>query len=135
MATPQTFNRQANGDLSLDGGGLSLTATLAEYVRWHIQECLSLFAGEWYLDTREGIPYFKVVQGRPDLALLRSLYRRAVLAVPGVADVTRIDLQFDGATRELAVLIDCTLTDGEVITAAPYLVPWVITNAGAGAEA
>lgn len=92
-----------------------------------------MFAGEWYLDTREGIPYFRIVSTRPDISLLRSLFRRAVLAVPGVADVTRIALVFDGRARELTVTIDATLTDGTVVTDVPFLVPWIVTNSGAGA--
>jgi hypothetical protein len=134
VATPQTFARDASGDLSLEGAGLSLTTTLRDYVIAHIAECLSMFAGEWYLDTREGIPYFKVVSTRPDMALLRSLFRRAVLAVPGVADVTAIALVFDGKTRTLSVTISATLTDGDVLTNVPYLVPWIVTNTGAGAS-
>lgn len=135
MATPRTFARDGAGDLSLAGGGLSLTTTLRAYVVAHIAECLSMFAGEWFLDTREGIPYFQIVSTRPDLALLRSLFRRAVLAVPGVADVTSIDLVFDGPTRNLTVTISATLTDGDVITAVPFLVPWTVTAPNTGAAA
>lgn len=133
MAIPQTFARDASGDLSLAGGSLSLTTTLKDYVVAHIAECLSMFAGEWYLDTREGVPYFQIVSNRPDLSLLRSLFRRAVLAVPGVADVKAISLVFDGKTRALSVTVSVTLTDGEVLTNVPYLVPWIVTNNGAGA--
>lgn len=128
MATPQTLARDPSGDLSLVGANLSLTTTLQDYVIAAIAERLSMFAGEWYLDTREGVPYFKIVSTRPDMSLLRSLFRRAILGVPGVQDVTRIDLTFDGRTRGLSVLANCTLTDGTVITDVPYLVPWVITN-------
>lgn len=108
--------------------------TLQDYVVAHIAECLSMFAGEWYLDTREGIPYFTIVSTRPDLSLLRGLFRRAVLAVPGVGDVTGIALSFDGKHRALTVVISATLTDGTVLTNVPYLVPWIVTNSGAGAS-
>jgi hypothetical protein len=134
MATPVTFARDPSGDLSLDGAGLSLTTTLRDYVIAHIAECLSMFAGEWYLDTREGIPYFKIISTRPDMALLRSLYTRAIDAVPGVASVLKIDLTFDGKTRTLSVVASAQLTDGDVITNVPYLVPWIVTNTGAGAQ-
>jgi hypothetical protein len=136
MATPKTVARDpATGFVSLVGGGLSTTTTLKDYVICAIASRLSMFAGEWYLDTREGVPYFKIVSTRPDMALLRSLYRRAVLAVPGVSDVTNVQLSFDGRTRGLSVVISCTLTDGDVITNVPYLVPWIVTNSGAGAQA
>ena len=95
-----------------------------------------MFAGEWFLDTREGIPYFRIVSERPDMSLLRSLFRRALLAVPGVADVGRISTAFEGRTRLLSVVADnVTLTDGEVIPEVPFLVPWIVTNTGAGAQA
>lgn len=134
MGTPRTFAQTPTGDLDITGGGLALTTTLKEYVRLHIGECLSMFAGEWFLDTREGIPYFDVVSHRPDLRLLRSLFRRGVLAVPGVADVTRIDVAFDSERRVLNVTVDAKLTTGDVITNVPYLVPWIVTNTGAGAS-
>lgn len=128
MPTPQTFVRDSAGKLAIVNGSLQLTTTLKDYVVAAIKERVSMFAGEWYLDTREGIPYFRVVSERPDLRLLKSLYRRAVLAVPGVADITLCELSFDGPRRELTVLIDCTLTDGEVITNQPYIVPWIATG-------
>jgi hypothetical protein len=129
VATPQTLARDpSTGYLSLAGGTLSLTTTLRDYCLVAIGEKLRMFAGEWYLDTREGIPYFKIVSTRPDIPLLRSLFRRAVLAVPGVADVTSIGLNFDGKTRTLSVAVSCTLTDGDVITDVPYLVPWIVTD-------
>ena len=128
MPTPQTFARDSGGKLAITNGSLQLTTTLKEYVLAAIQERVSMFAGEWFLDTREGIPYFKIVSERPDLRLLKSLYRRAVLAVPGVADVTLLEVSFDGPRRNLTVLIDCTLDDGEVITSQPYIVPWIATG-------
>lgn len=135
MGTPRTYKQTPGGDLDVSSGSLEVTSTLKEYVQVHAGECLALFAGEWFLDTREGIPYFKIVSTRPDMNLLRSLYRRALLAVPGVADVPRIALAFDGKTRTLTVTADVALTDGTVITAVPYLVPWIVTNTGAGAAA
>jgi hypothetical protein len=131
MATPQTFVRDSAGKLAIVNGSLQLTTTLQDYVLAAIQERVAMFAGEWFLDKREGIPYFKIVSERPDLGLLRSLYRRAVAAVPGVADVTRCEVTFDSPRRELTVLVDCTLTDGEVITAQPYIVPWISTGSTA----
>lgn len=128
MPTPQTFVRDAAGKLAIVNGSLQLTTTLKDYVLAAIQERVSLFAGEWFLDAREGIPYFRIVSERPDLGLLRSLYRRAVAAVPGVGDVTRCEVTFDSARRHLTVLVDVTLTDGEVVTNQPYIVPWISTG-------
>lgn len=132
MTTPQTIARDpATGDLAIVNGSIQLTSTLAEYVVAAIQERLSMFAGEWYLDTREGVPYFRIVSERPDVRLLRSLFRRAVLAVPGVDDVTLLEVEFQSRTRDLLVTIDVTLTDGEVLTDVPFIVPWTPTGATA----
>lgn len=123
-----------SGDWDLSSANLvplDSDASLSAYVAQHIPECLSLFAGENYLDTREGFPYFRVVQGRPDLALLRSLYLRAIKAVPGVADVGNVVLAFDSRARMLSVAAGpVTLTDGTVLPNVAFLVPWIATQSG-----
>lgn len=129
-----TIKCTASGDLDISSANLvplDSSVDLAAYVAQHVPECLSLFAGENYLDTREGFPYFRVAQTRPDMALLRSLYLRAIKAVPGVADVGSVVLAYDGRTRTLSVSAGpLTLTSGAVLPNVAFLVPWIATQSG-----
>lgn len=63
---------------------------------------LRFFEGEWFLDTRLGVPYYRVVLIKnPDLEIVKRLLRRAILSVPGIADVVELALTLDAATRNL----------------------------------
>lgn len=132
---PVTFRCGPDGDLDLSNGGsnvvLDSDVELASYVLQHAREQLWLFAGENYLDTREGFPYFQVVQNRPDIQFLRSLYVRGFKAVPGVADVKRIGVgPIAPGSRLCPVDADLALTDGTILPNVAYLVPWVPSQSG-----
>ncbi|MGN6108540.1 MAG: hypothetical protein ACTHU0_25770 [Kofleriaceae bacterium] len=74
-----------------------------------VQQCriaLQMLRDEWFLDLDEGIPYWDGILGaKPAIAvaLARDEFRRALLAVDGVRDVTRLDVVFDRRTRTLRV--------------------------------
>jgi len=78
----------------------------------HILIRLRFFQGEYFLDQRLGIPYYQdILIKNPNLVVVRSIYREAILETPGVLDITRFDLNFDSANRSLRVDFTCTVTD------------------------
>jgi hypothetical protein len=132
---PVTLRCNPSGDFDLSNGGanvvLDSNEELPAYVVQHAREQLSLFAGENYLDQREGFPYFQVVQNRPDMAFLRSLYVRGLKAVPGVADVKQIGVgPITPGSRLCPVDADLALTDGTILPNVAYLVPWMPSQSG-----
>ncbi len=124
---PFCFKHDANGDIDKT---FKFTTTLKEYVALRLQENLSFFLGEWFLDQRQGLPYFKKIIGqRFDPAVLDSIFRRAALLTPGVATVNALQLSFDRRTRKLSLpVFRVTLTDGSTLTQADLQVPFVISN-------
>jgi hypothetical protein len=73
--------------------------------------------GEWFLDRRLGLPWFRILGQRYDPSLVRSLFRRTALLTPGVARVLQIQISFDRRTRVLSVpQFACILKDGSQIT-------------------
>lgn len=67
---------------------------------------IQIFRDEWFADLDVGIEYYDGILGaKPDLgvARARAAYQRELLAVAGVIDIVRLDVSFDGATRELSV--------------------------------
>lgn len=130
MALPFCFLHNAAGDVDLTQG-LRLTSTLSQYVVQRLGERLSFFLGEWFLDQRQGVPYFAQVYGeRPDLALLDTLYRTTIQETVGVVSVTTLLLSFDNPTRTLLVQFECVLSDGTTITQADLGHPLILDLGG-----
>lgn len=122
---PRTLKVNADGDLDLSSGKLVLTTDLPSFVAQKIDELFQFFLGEWFIDIRQGFPYFKhVIKQSPsaDLPLLETLYLRAIRAVPGVQAVESFALTFNRTTRALQITFRLKLTDGSVIgTVEPFI--------------
>lgn len=117
----------STGDLDVSQG-LRFTTSLAQYTAQRLFDNLSFFLNEWFLNLNEGIPYFEQIIGqKPDLALIDTLYRRAILATPGVGSISNLKLDFDRATRALAIRFEAQLTDGTLITEANIGRNFVVT--------
>ena len=102
----------ATGDLALVGGAASLV-TGAAAVMQHWRARISLFVGEWFLDTSLGLDFQgKVFVKSPRFPLLRSMFVRETLKTPGIDSVDSMALNLDRKKRELAVVAEVLLTDG-----------------------
>lgn len=74
------------------------------------------FLGEWFLDVRQGIPYYeRILIKNPEFADVNAILREVALTTPGVAEVDRFDSEFDGASRELRVDLWARSDTGEPI--------------------
>lgn len=115
---PFTLKNGPDGDLDMSKG-LQFTTTLPEYVAQRIDENLSFFLGEWFLDLRQGLPYLQQLIGaKPDLPLLDTIFRRGLGATPGVGTVKSMRTEFDGSTRTAGVRFEIKCKDGSTITEA-----------------
>lgn len=93
----------ADGDLDITAGALTLV-TGADAIAQQIKIALRLFKGEWFLSPTEGMPYFdKIFQKGVRPAAVESIFRRALLAIPGVLEVLFLELELDGATRQMSL--------------------------------
>lgn len=105
-------------DLALDTDGDILIDTDLHFssgvdgVAQAIQIAVSMFAGEWFDDLDEGIPYFLREGVNPGLVILGAKFRAArvlavfrpvILGVAGVASIDSINATFDRTTRKLTV--------------------------------
>lgn len=76
-----------------------------------------LFLGEWFLDTRIGVPWFQFVFVKnPDLSVIRRLLNRIILSVPPIITVTKLDLDYDPAARVLGFSFEAVGDDGRILT-------------------
>lgn len=66
-----------DGNIALASDPYSLAQDAASAIR--------LFQGELWFDTTQGVPYFSDILGQaPNIALMKSLFAKAALTVPGV---------------------------------------------------
>lgn len=120
------FAQDSNNDISFVGGKMSLVRNNAEQVAILLKNRLQFFLGEWFLDVREGIPYYDVVMVKnPDLNLLSRMFRKVILATEGVAQIDVLTTDLDAALRKLTVTIRVLTDDGFYIsggTDTPFIV-------------
>lgn len=108
------FRTIPTGDLELQAG----TFVLIDGIRQLRQRLASRFQfakGEWFLDLRQGIPYFQdVLRKDPNLGLIRSIFRRVILTTPGVVGIKAFDIRYDEAARRLSFAFHAQGTEGDV---------------------
>lgn len=93
----------ATGDLVLRDGDVLLIDN-AERVAQQILITLRFWLGEWFLDTKDGIPYLEYVLVKsPNLLHIRQIFTEAMEKVDGVKRVEEMNLVFDVKNRSLHV--------------------------------
>lgn len=105
----------ATGDLVLRDGDVLLIDS-AERVAQQILITLRFWLGEWFLDTKDGIPYLEYVLVKsPNLLHIRQIFTEAMEKVDGVKRVEEMNLVFDVKNRSLHVDYEAS-TDYGLIT-------------------
>jgi hypothetical protein len=99
------------GDIHITDNEITL-ATDDEEIVQELRTRLQFFKGEWFLDRRQGVPYFEeILVKRPNLPVIRAIFRDVIVGTNGIASVETLDL-----TRETgrSWLLDFTAkkTDG-----------------------
>ena len=105
------------GDLQLDAGQIVLlenseTVPNVEAVVQELRQKLHFFKSEWFLDMREGIPYFKeVFKKNPDKDIMRGIFRDVILGTNGVETVETLDIVI-GSDRRAQLNFEGGMADG-----------------------
>lgn len=90
----------------------------AEAVAQRVRVRFQFFLGEWFLDTRLGVPYYEqILVKNPDTLLIGFIFKRVLLTTPGVKSVSTFNATLDRLTRTLFVDFEATLLDGGILTA------------------
>ena len=102
------------GDLVISGNTFPIIDG-ADAVAQHLKCRFQLFLGEWFLDTRLGVPYFQeiLVKG-PSFAAVSEILKKVALETPGVTEVTIFEVDYDGVTRLFSLHISAMTTDGPI---------------------
>lgn len=103
------------GDLALEGGTLVFCSGKTFY-RQKLASRFKFFAGTWFLDRRQGIPYFRdVFIKNPNLDLIRTMFRRVITTCPGVKQLKKFTVTFDARARTLRLDFEALLIGDESI--------------------
>lgn len=105
------------GDLLIVGGKAAALVADADAIRQQIEIRLRLFAGEYFADPALGVDYAgKIFAIGADTGRAEAEFKRAILGVPGVADLLAFDLSLSDGVA--AVTFTATSNAGELITGA-----------------
>ena len=101
-----------NGDLDLSTGDLVILTGL-DATPQRLARKLKFFEGEWFLDTRTGIPYFRsILVKNPQTNVILSIYRQAITTDEAVTSLNDLNLEYEGLTRKLSVTFVAETVDG-----------------------
>lgn len=107
-------------DLLFVNGELVLVKTVHEEVAIVLSAKTKHVKGGWFLDVREGMPWFEALLVKnPDLQIIKGIFRQVILDTQGVTDVTQLDLSFDSPNRLLTGTIRVLCDDGFTIVGGP----------------
>lgn len=99
------------GDLELVNGSPRV-ASGSEYALQKAKVRCQFFLGEWFLNSKEGIPYFRdVLIKNPNPDTVRNLFRRTILSVPGITAVNSLSYTLDTKTRVASIQFQATYQD------------------------
>lgn len=90
-----------------------------------INSRLRLFMGEYFLDTRIGVPYYQTIFVKgTSLAVMNALLRKAIITTPGIVDCQSFTSTLDTKKRIAYGSWQATVDDGTILTARdePFLV-------------
>ena len=93
----------ASNDLVIKNNDLILIDN-AERVAQQVLITLRFWFGEWFLDTREGVPYLEyVLVKNPNMSHIRQILTEKIQSVEGVKRIISLDFDFRRVARELYV--------------------------------
>ncbi len=107
------------GDLAITNHQIVLVSAVT-LTRQKLRSRFKFFLGEWFLDLRQGMPYYRdVFVKNPNIPVIRSLFRRCAIETPGVKSLRRFDLALDAVERELSFDFEAICDGNERLIVAP----------------
>ena len=100
-----------NWDLIIENGDLKMVDTIAA-IDQHLTQRLKTFLGEWFLDVREGVPYFQyILVKNPDPVVVDTLFKNEIINTPGVLELLTFGLDIN-STRLLKLTFKARTNSG-----------------------
>lgn len=101
-------------DLTISPFDLGLVSGAAR-VAQQVKIRLWFFLGEWFLDVRDGVPYYRdILVKRPERDVVEGIFRGEIESTPNVRTVDQLSLDFDSLGRRLDVQFTAQTDFGEL---------------------
>lgn len=111
---PRDLELDDDGDLLVDGADLVISSG-QKAIEQDLASRLRIIRGEFFLDRGRGVPYLSDVWVKnPNLNVVRSAFRDAILGTPGILEITQFALTLDTATRTAILDFTATTDFGEI---------------------
>lgn len=112
-----TFAQTSDFDLALDRGQFVLVTDVAEEAAIVLRNRFKFVRGEYFLDTRIGVPYFSsIFVKNPKVLLVRRIFRDVILSVQGIKRVIDLSSSLNVKTRRLLFSFRAQADNGKFIT-------------------
>ncbi len=97
--------------------GMTMTSTFLQYMQQKVRASLSLFKGEWYLNTKLGLPYIPSGDMEKDAhrTILESAIRVKVSGIKGIKKLLAFETELDAKTRRFTVSFSARCGNGETL--------------------
>ncbi len=78
-----------------------------------------MFLGEWFLDTRQGLPYFQQIAVKnPSIRALQQLFSKVVLSVPPIVSIDFLTVTL-APNRQASLALRARTDTGQAIVGGP----------------
>ncbi len=115
---------EQTGDLEIGSDGDLIIVDGIDAIAQHLRIRFQFFLGEWFLNRLLGVPYFEeILRKAPDLNVVQSIFRDVILTTPGVLEITKFLVDFDGVTRQLSLDFDANTTEGPLTFTEDFVIP------------
>ena len=116
----------SDGDMALDSAGLPFFIGGVDEAIQRMRVRFLFFLKEWFRDQNLGVPYFEhILIKRPNLTLVRSLWRQVILGTPGITGLNRLTESYDPVLRTLRPVFEAVFEDGTLITDNDVVPTWL----------
>ena len=107
-------------DLKLTGGSLAIVsgdlvvADGLDAIAQDVSTRLRMFLGEWFLDTRMGIPFYqRILVKNPSMPDVIAILTKVVKDTAGILSITKgLSYAYNGSDRSLTVSFNANTTSG-----------------------
>jgi hypothetical protein len=119
-------------DLILSSGRFNYT-TGKDEVAQRILVTLKHFYGEYFLNVPGGVPWYELILGGKDKALVEALLRQAILQVPNVLTIYQFSMSVRDRAMSIGVTVESafgTVTVSFVPNPSNPAAPYIILDGG-----
>lgn len=116
------FKLDKNDDMAVENGSWVMIEG-DEEIEQNLKQRLRYFLGEWFLDQRNGIPYFEQIlikNFNPNI--VDAIFKNTVLATPGIIELTSFLIDFDSKLRKMSLSFKARTIKG-ILTIKNFGVP------------